>query len=291
MPSFETAEKISAAVELMSGAVRIVATDRGDTVVEVRPCDESHEADVKAAQQTRVEYAAGRLSVKGPKNRGLFGKAGSVEVSIELPTGSSVRGDAAAALFRCEGRIGECKIKSTVGDIQLQEAGSVELNTTSGDVLADRVAGSVEITTSSGAVRIREIDGNAFIRNSNGDTFVGEVTGELRLNGASGGVNVDSAQDSVDVRIAKGSIRIGEIVRGRIVLETAVGSLEIGIREGTAALLDVSTTQGGVRNDLTAADGPAETDERAEVRGRTSTGDILIHRAFRKEIDRTPAGG
>jgi hypothetical protein len=39
--------------------VQITASDRADTVVEVRPSDES---DVKAAQQTRVEYADGAIS-------------------------------------------------------------------------------------------------------------------------------------------------------------------------------------------------------------------------------------
>ena len=55
--------------------------------------------------------------------------------------------------------------------------------------------------------------------------------------------------------------------------------LFLGIRPGTAARLDVHTQYGKVRNDLTATDGPAETDEQAEVRARTAFGDILIHRA------------
>ena len=88
MPTFDTPEPISAVVELVVGDVRITASDRDDTAVEIRPSDESHEPDVRAAEQTRVEYSAGRLLVKTPRQRSLslFGKPGSIDVTIGLPT-------------------------------------------------------------------------------------------------------------------------------------------------------------------------------------------------------------
>src|SRR5579859_7898408 len=82
MPTFDTPEPISAVVELAVGDASITASDRTDTIVQVRPSDGSNDADVRAAEQTRVEYAAGRLLVKAPKQRGLglFGKTGSVDL-------------------------------------------------------------------------------------------------------------------------------------------------------------------------------------------------------------------
>jgi hypothetical protein len=62
-------------------------------------------------------------------------------------------------------------------------------------------------------------------------------------------------------------------------LGTAYGELEVGIREGTAALLDVRSQFGSVRNSLTASDGPQPSDQRVEVRARTSFGDIVIRRS------------
>src|SRR5262249_9724149 len=108
MPLFDTPEPISVTVELGVRDVRIPASDRADTVVDVRPTDEHNEPDVRAAEQTRVEYAAGRLLVKGPKQRGLglFGKPGSIDVTIEVPAGSQLDGDAGAAAFHCVGRPG-----------------------------------------------------------------------------------------------------------------------------------------------------------------------------------------
>ena len=106
MPTFDTPEPVSAVLELVVGDVRITASDRDDTAVEIRPSDESHEPDVRAAEQTRVEYSAGRLLVKTPRQRSLslFGKPGSIDVTIGLPSDSQVYGDASVAAFQSAGR-------------------------------------------------------------------------------------------------------------------------------------------------------------------------------------------
>jgi len=63
------------------------------------------------------------------------------------------------------------------------------------------------------------------------------------------------------------------------VLETAAGELEVGIREGTAAWLDVSSHYGRVRNSLDETDSPEQSEATVEIRARTSYGDINIRRA------------
>ena len=62
MPTFDTPEPISVSLELGVGEVRIAASDRDDTVVEVRPSDPTNSDDVSAAERTRVEYAEGGSS-------------------------------------------------------------------------------------------------------------------------------------------------------------------------------------------------------------------------------------
>ncbi|HLI39326.1 MAG TPA: DUF4097 family beta strand repeat-containing protein [Streptosporangiaceae bacterium] len=282
MPTFDTPGPITVALELLVGDARITASERADTVVEVRPSDESSEADVKAAGQTRVEYAEGRLLVKTPKSWRRFGPSGndgSVDVTIELPAGSHIRGDAALAALRCEGRLGECRITNAAGDIHLGHAGTLHASTATGAIIVDRVTGGTEVSTGSGAVRIREIDGIAAVKNSNGDTWVGEVAGDLRVNAANGNISVDRANAGVNASTANGSIRIGEVVRGTVAAKTAYGEVEIGIREGTAAWLDLHTSFGTVRNDLDAADSPGQGDDTVNVRARTSFGDIIIRRS------------
>jgi DUF4097 and DUF4098 domain-containing protein YvlB len=281
MPTFDTPEPISVTIDLVVGDARITASDRDDTVVEVRPSDGSHEPDVRAAEQTRVEYTAGRLLVKAPKQRGLglFGKVGSIDVTIELPAGSRIQGDASVAAFRCVGRLGECRVKTATGDIQLDHTGMLDVNTGGGAIVVDRVVGHAEVNTGSGRVRLREIDGTAVIKNSNGDSWVGEIAGDLRVNAANGDISVDHANAGVTANTANGDVRIGGVARGSAALKTACGEIEIGIHAGTAARLDVYTQFGRVRNHMDTADSPKPSDETVEVRARTSYGDIVIRRS------------
>jgi hypothetical protein len=69
------------------------------------------------------------------------------------------------------------------------------------------------------------------------------------------------------------------VVRGSVLVGTAMGDLDIGIAEGTAAWLQVNTSFGHVRNLLDSTGRPGESDETVEVRGRTSYGDITIRRS------------
>ncbi|SHG24878.1 DUF4097 family beta strand repeat-containing protein [Streptoalloteichus hindustanus] len=279
MPTFATPEPISATAELVVGDLLIIAGDRADTTVEVRPSDSASEADAKAVNRTRVEYAQGRLLVRTSKRNTLFGKVGSVDVVIELPAGSQVHCTAAMGDFRAQGELGECRFRTSMGHVHLQDTGPLHVNTSSGDVTVERATGHVEITTGSGEVRVRRVDGTAVIKNSNGDSWLGEISGDLRMNGANGRLTVDRTHAGVVAKTANGDVRVGEVVRGAVVMETACGDLELGIREGTAARLDIASGTGRVYNSLSTAEGPAPSDEIVEVRGRTGMGDVVIRRS------------
>jgi DUF4097 and DUF4098 domain-containing protein YvlB len=279
MPIFDTPEPITAVIEITAGRVQINASDRADTVVEVRPRDESKDADVHAAEQTQVEYANGQLSVRAPKNklRSLLGRYPSIEVTIELPSDSRV--DAKGwADYRSEGRIGESSFDTAAGSIRLDQTGGLKLRTAAGNVSVGRSSGHTDVSTSSGKIWIGEIDGAAVVKTANGDITVGEVTDDVRLNTANGDITVYRALAAVSAKTAYGSVRIGEVVRGTVVLETSFGELELGVREGTAAWLDVNSKHGSVRSELEASDSPEASADTVEVRARTGYGDIVIRR-------------
>jgi hypothetical protein len=285
MPTFDTPEPISAVIELGAGAVRIKASDRTDTVVDVSPSDESDDADLKIAAQTQVEYSGGRLLVKAPKARAgwwLVGRAGppSIVVTVELPADSTVDVDTKYADIRCEGRLAEAKVDNSYGDIWLDQGGRLQLNTSWGGITVGRSGERIDATTSGGEVRIGEIVGTGVVKNAHGGITVREVTGDLRLNTSSGSITVDRSLASIAAKTAYGAVRIGEVVRGSVNAETSYGRLEVGIAEGTAAWLDVSSQHGHVDSMLDAADSPAESEETAEVRGRTGYGEILIRRSL-----------
>lgn len=281
MTNFETPQPISATIDLSVGSARVIASDRTDTVVEVRPSNASKSDDVKAAEQTRVEYADGRLIVIAPKTwkrYSLFSHGGSIDVTVELPTGSEVRGDTAMGDFHGEGKLGVCRLKTGMGGIRLEHAAAADVNTGYGDVSLDHVDGVADVSTGSGELRIREINGAAVVKNSDGAIRIGYVTGDLRAKTANGDITVDRADSSVDAKTANGSVLVANVARGAIALATACGDLEVGIREGAAAWLDVSSGYGDVRNFLTASDNPGTTDSVA-VRARTSYGDVVIRRS------------
>ena len=279
MPTFDTPEPISATIDVAIGTVRISAGDRGATVVEVRPSDASDEEDLKAAELTRVEYADEQLLVTAPKLRSWLSRSGgSIDVTIELPAGSHVHGTLGVGDFHCDGRLGDCRIKTGLGRIRLDRADTLNLKSGAGDISVDRATGHAEVTAGAGDVRLRELDGSAVIKNSNGDTWVGAVGGDLRVNAANGDIAVDLAHASVGAKSANGDVRLGEVVRGSVVLETDIGDLEVGIREGTAAWLDVNARFGHLHNSLDAAEAPEPSAETVEVRARTSVGEIVIRR-------------
>jgi hypothetical protein len=270
-------------VELGVGDIRIDASDRTDTVVDVRPSDPGKKGDVSAAEETRVEYANGRLLVKAPKGWRQWtpwGGGESIEVRIELPAGSHVWGSAGVAALRCSGRIGDCRYRTGVGDIGLDEAGRVELKTGAGDITLGRVEGTAEVTTGSGAVGIASIDGTAVVKNGNGDTWIGEVAGDARVNAANGTISIDLAHAGVATKTANGRVRLGEVARGAVVAQSAFGTVEVGIRDGVPAWLDLDTKFGSVQNDLDAAERPEPGEDAVEVHARTSMGDITIHRSL-----------
>ena len=127
-------------------------------------------------------------------------------------------------------------------------------------------------------MRLGELDHSAVIKNSNGDTWVGVAGDDVRLSAANGSIAVDLAQAGVAAKSANGDVRLGEVMRGSVVLETKIGDVEVGIREGTAAWLDVNSRFGRVHNALDAADAPDASAETVEVRARTSVGEVVIRR-------------
>lgn len=281
MPTFDTPQPISATVEPIVGNVHISASDRADTVVAVRPTDESDSSDVKAAEQTLVDFSAGTLTVKAPRLRSLdfTNKSRSIDVTIELPAGSRVHGSTGAGNLYATGRLGECRYKAGVGHVQLDHAGDIHLTTGAGNVLVERVDGDAEITTGSGQVHLAQADGSVVVKNSNGNTAIGAVTGSVRVRSANGDIKVEHAAGAVDAKTANGSVRVLEVVRDTVVLETAMGDIEIGVREGTAAWLDVKTRFGHVHNSMDAATAPESTSDTVEVRAHTSFGEIHIRRS------------
>jgi hypothetical protein len=280
MPIFDTPEPIDVTIEVPWGDIRVIASDRVDTVVEVRPADDTSAKDVEGAGQTRVEYEDGKLLVKTPTGGLTYVlKKWAVDIRVEVPTGSSVRGQTGMGDVHFTGVLGECRIKTGTGHVNVDRTGPLRLHTATGNVTVDAVDGDADISTTGGTLRVGQVDGVAVVKNSNGPSTIGKVTGDLRMRASNGDISVAEAGAGVDAKSANGSIRIGEVVRGAVVLKSAMGNIELGISAGTAAWLDVHTSSGRLRNALDESASRPEATDTVEVRADTSCGDITIHRS------------
>ncbi|MFE2533664.1 DUF4097 domain-containing protein [Streptomyces sp. NPDC059371] len=278
MPTFDTPDAIEVTARVDAGSIQFTASERTDTVVEVRPRDPGKSADARTAEQTEVGYSGGALTIRTPRST-LFGRTGTVDVTVELPTGSHLDVSGAWTQVLGEGRLGEVRVKTSSGDTRLATTGPLHLTASHGSITVERVEGKAEITTSTGSLRVGLIDGPAVLKNSHGSTTVDGATGELRVSNANGDIGIRRAADSVTATTAHGTIRVDEVARGTVQLETAYGAIEIGVREGTAAWLDIGAGSGQVRNTLTASETPEQTEDTVTIRARTRHGNIYVSRA------------
>ncbi|MGW7276323.1 DUF4097 family beta strand repeat-containing protein [Streptomyces sp. NPDC054864] len=179
MQKFDTPAPVSAVLDIPVGLIRFIAADRADTVVEVLPADASKSRDVKAAEQTTVDYSEGVLRIEAPEAKsGIFSVPGSLEVSVQLPAGSRVEARAASAELRGVGRLGEVTFEGSQGSVKLDEATHARLTLQAGDVSIGRLGGDAEISTRKGDLRITEaVRGTVVLRTDQGEISVGAARG------------------------------------------------------------------------------------------------------------------
>lgn len=179
MHRFDTPAPITAVLDIPAGRVQIIAADRADSAVEVRPANPDKSRDVQAAEQTEVEYGDGVLRITGtaPRNQ-LFGPSGSVEVTVQLPAGSRVEAKSASGEFRGVGRLGEVAFEGSHGPIKIDEAAGVRLTTAAGDVSVGRLTGPAQISTQKGDISVAEaVRGTVVLRTQSGEVSVGAAAG------------------------------------------------------------------------------------------------------------------
>jgi DUF4097 and DUF4098 domain-containing protein YvlB len=288
--NFNTPSPITVALSLYVADVRFTASDRTDTIVEVRPSNPNKAADIKAAENTRLEYdeATRTLSIVSRKPRSRFvnfssKRPESINVVIQLPTDSDVRGEAEVGDFQSDGALGTVALKTDLGAVRLAETGPLNLRGGVGEITVEAVGGSAVVHSASNDIRIGAVDGTADISADNGKVRVGLVTGPAEIKVANGSVSVDRALSDITAGSSNGEVRIGEVVRGKVSATSKNGGVEVGIREGSAAWLELKTGVGRVYNELATAEAPAadEPVDKVEVHASTKLGDVTIRRAPR----------
>jgi DUF4097 and DUF4098 domain-containing protein YvlB len=290
LSNFSTPSPITVALDLYVADVRFTVSDRTDTIVEVRPSDPNKAADVKAAENTRVEYddATWTLSIFSRKPRSRFvnfssKRPESIDVVLQLPTDSDVRGEAKIGDFQSDGALGTVVLKTDLGAVRLAETGPLSVRGGVGEITVEGVSGSAEVHSGSSNIRIGTVDGTADVSTGNGKVQVGLVTGPADIKVANGSVSVDRALSDITAASSNGEVRIGEVVRGKVSATSKNGGVEVGVREGSAAWLELNAGVGRVYNELAPSDAPeaVEPVDKAEIHASTKLGDVTIRRAPR----------
>ncbi len=262
MTGYDTPGPIRAVLDLSAARLWINAGARADTQVRIDPANPDSPEDVKAAQRIQADYTEGELTVRGAQ--GTWGSwlssGGLAEVVLDLPAGSSLEVRTSAGDIRAYGRLGDVTAHTSHGEIALTRTGNARLSTESG---------GIRLGVARGAVELRAPDG---------DIHVEEVTGELNAGTAGGSITVGRAHAGVTAKTKHGDIRLREVATGTVLAETGAGEVEIGLRPGAAAELQLTTRSGTVRDHLGEPDTtPAEST--VLVRATTTHGDILLRRA------------
>ncbi|MFD8079904.1 hypothetical protein ACFV3E_45880 [Streptomyces sp. NPDC059718] len=179
MQKFDTPAPILAVLDVPAGRIRFIAADRADATVEVLAADPSKSRDVKAAEQAEVAYRDGvlRIEVPAAKSR-VLGASGSIDVTVQLPTGSRVEAKAAAAELRGVGRLGDVVFEGQQATVKLDEAESARISVLAGDIAVGRLGGPAEISTQKGDLVITEaVRGTVTLRTEHGAISVGAARG------------------------------------------------------------------------------------------------------------------
>ena len=167
------------------------------------------------------------------------------------------------------------------GRVQLDRIDALRANISAGEVAIAHIAGRADIEGATFAVRIGDVDGPVGIRGSGGQAWIGRAAADLELSSSSGGFDIDRADGSVTATTASGAIRVGRMTHSQAKLMNGSGNIEVGISDGTAAYIDVSSERGAVRNSVASPspDSPDASDATVTVHARTRYGDIIVQRA------------
>lgn len=269
--TFETPHPPDLSVEIGSGRVEILAGETNDrTLVTVTG---------KGAEDTTIEQQGNSIVVIGPRSRhGFSFSFGSqqLHVRISAPSGSGLTTKLGSADLVATGRLGTCALRAGSGDIQLEDAGAVEVVCGSGDLTIGDAWGDGVLRSGSGDLRIGSVAGTVQATTGSGDLLIGAASGRVSAKSGSGDVRIESSATGAEVTTASGDVTVARLGGGRLDARTASGDITVGVAAGLPAWTDIHTMTGTVSSTLASLGKPAEGDPFVELRLRAVSGDVTV---------------
>jgi DUF4097 and DUF4098 domain-containing protein YvlB len=278
MQTFHSDGPVTVIVRSGGGQVSITAQDSVASTVELGALNPAGE---EAAASAQVGLSHGVLLVDVPRRGGgLFRGGPQVDVRVTCPTGSTLQVKTESADVRADGSYASADLVSGSGDLAIESVtGTAKLKSGSGTISTGQVERGLVVTTGSGDVRVDRSGRTATLNAGSGDISIGSVAGDVVTKTGSGDVEVGVLQGSLLTRTGSGDLVVRRAASGTVRATGASGQVSVGIQDGTAAWLDLSTASGRVSQELGETDAPREDQLRVEITARTVSGDLRVHRS------------
>jgi hypothetical protein len=222
---------------------------------EAVPAESSAEAE--AVRQTRVDFTAGRLVVRAPKELQL--RNVPIAVSVQAPTGSHVDAGSGSGNVTISGAAGRLNLRTGSGRITTDQAeGAAKVDSGSGIVRLGPMAAGVRAKTGTADIEVQAVGAASTVVTGSGDVWLGAVSGDVLARTGSGRVTIANASS------------------GELELHTGSGAIHVGVRKGSPAEIDLSSGSGEARSELDLSTTPPAGKPPLRVRGRTGSGSALV---------------
>lgn len=234
-------------IRVTSGSVKVTANDNDEIVVN----SDSDSRDGQALTQR----GAGAYFID-------MSNRGEVELRVSVPRGTTIEDLTTRSADVVVSDLGAISVNTTSGNIEARNVGGASLKTRSGDITLVNVAGSVEIQSTSGDVRAEKISGKFRFNSMSGDVVVTGVDDEANVSSLSGDLNIKDLNGNLIFNSTSGDLTAFS-VGGDVTCHTISGDVNLTCVKGRA---DVGAVSGEIK--LAGISG--------EVEAETTSGDVIF---------------
>ncbi len=257
-------------VETGSGTVIVHTLDTLEAVVSITGRD---------VERVRVEQSGTALSVIAPRRSGFRPDDASLAVVVTVPLASEVAVRTGSADVTLRGALGAAWVRSGSGAVQVQRIDGVGvIDTGSGDVDVHDARGDLRVKSGSGRVRVGHAGATLAVSTGSGDVEIESTAGPAVVKTGSGDVHVADVGADLTSSSGSGDLVLARASRGRLTLRGSSSDVRVGVPAGTPVWTDVLTRSGGLHHDLAGTGEPEAGVDHLELRVRTGTGDVVLHR-------------
>lgn len=204
-------------LQLVTGDVRILSGPSGEVAAEVR-----------GRQAATVTFDQVGETVTIRQERGRWA-AGSLEITIHVPPGSSLDASVVSADLTIEVVVSDLEVKGASGDVRARRVHrDAAVKSASGDIEISEVGGRLRLASTSGRVKVGVIAGDAICSTASGDLVIGFAGRDLTAKSASGDITVEEYG--------------GADLRGR----TVSGDMRVGLTSGQRVAVDLQSLSGNL---------------------------------------------